>query len=261
MEKQHALPWVIVTVNGQAYGVSTEFFREIVSVREFARVPGCPPYLRGVINLRGIIVPLVDLRMRMGLPSALGATEAFCQMMTEREHDHVNWLAELEASVREEREFHLTTDPHQCAFGRWYDSYRTDNPWVAAQLKKFDRPHRAIHGVAERVTALVAKSDAAGAGRLLDETRNSDLAAMKRLFSGLMELVRETQAEPLMILELGRWKIAATIDRADAVEPLSVEDAPVGTEVESGGLVRQVGRREKTGQVVLILDPLRLMAA
>jgi hypothetical protein len=47
--------------------------------------------------------------------------------MRDREQDHRNWLAELEACVREHRPFGMARDPHQCKFGLWYDRYKTED--------------------------------------------------------------------------------------------------------------------------------------
>ncbi len=41
---------------------------EIISVQPITRVPGIPAYVKGVINLRGGIVPLVDVRLKFGQP-------------------------------------------------------------------------------------------------------------------------------------------------------------------------------------------------
>jgi chemotaxis signal transduction protein len=81
-------------------------------VSEVASIPNMPDFVRGAINLRGRVMPLVDLRKRLGMVSASEETSEFIRLMMQREQDHKNWLAELEASVRERREFKLTTDPH-----------------------------------------------------------------------------------------------------------------------------------------------------
>ncbi len=53
-----------------------EFCIDIMSVREIrgwapaTSIPHAPPYVRGVINLRGAVLPIVDLAARLGLPSA-----------------------------------------------------------------------------------------------------------------------------------------------------------------------------------------------
>jgi purine-binding chemotaxis protein CheW len=51
------------------YAIAVERVREIVRVRDIASVPKMPSWVLGVIALRGEVVQVVDLRMRLGLPS------------------------------------------------------------------------------------------------------------------------------------------------------------------------------------------------
>lgn len=44
--------------------------REIMGVQDITAVPQTPDYLKGVINLRGKVIPVVDLRLKFGLPEA-----------------------------------------------------------------------------------------------------------------------------------------------------------------------------------------------
>ena len=57
-------------VGRETYGVPITALHEIVRVPEITVVPDAPDYLEGVINLRGKIVSVVDLRKRFGKPSA-----------------------------------------------------------------------------------------------------------------------------------------------------------------------------------------------
>ncbi len=52
----------------QSFGVPIERVREIVEMQEITPVPHMPEYLKGVVNLRGQIIPVIDLRLRMALP-------------------------------------------------------------------------------------------------------------------------------------------------------------------------------------------------
>jgi purine-binding chemotaxis protein CheW len=52
------------------FGVPILRSREIVRVGEITRIPEAPPHVRGVLNLRGRVVPVVELRTRLGLPVA-----------------------------------------------------------------------------------------------------------------------------------------------------------------------------------------------
>lgn len=59
------------------YGVDIQQVQEIIGLLPITRVPNLPHALRGVINLRGRVVPVVDLRVRLGLP-AHDDTERTC---------------------------------------------------------------------------------------------------------------------------------------------------------------------------------------
>ena len=50
------------------YGLEILKVQEIIGAVNITRVPKCPDYLKGVINLRGKIIPIVDLRLRLGMP-------------------------------------------------------------------------------------------------------------------------------------------------------------------------------------------------
>jgi chemotaxis signal transduction protein len=58
------------TVAGEQYGVSVLEVREILEYGAVTRIPRSPTHIRGVMNLRGRVVPLVDLAIRFGLPAA-----------------------------------------------------------------------------------------------------------------------------------------------------------------------------------------------
>jgi purine-binding chemotaxis protein CheW len=54
----------------EEFGLPILRSREIVRVAEITRIPEAPPHVRGVLNLRGRVVPIVELRTRLGLPIA-----------------------------------------------------------------------------------------------------------------------------------------------------------------------------------------------
>jgi purine-binding chemotaxis protein CheW len=52
----------------EEYGLPILKVRELIGMLDVTRVPGSPDFVRGVINLRGRVVPVIDLRTRFGLP-------------------------------------------------------------------------------------------------------------------------------------------------------------------------------------------------
>ncbi len=55
-------------MDGEEYGVDILRVQEIRGWDSVTAIPNSPAYLKGVINLRGSVVPIVDLRLRFGLP-------------------------------------------------------------------------------------------------------------------------------------------------------------------------------------------------
>lgn len=56
-------------VGGEEYAIDIMRIREIVPPQKVTPVPRAPEFIEGVVNLRGAIVPVVDLRKRFGLPA------------------------------------------------------------------------------------------------------------------------------------------------------------------------------------------------
>lgn len=50
------------------YGIEITKVREIILIAEITRIPETPHYLKGLINLRSTVIPVIDLRARFGLP-------------------------------------------------------------------------------------------------------------------------------------------------------------------------------------------------
>lgn len=55
---------------GEIYGVDISIIHEIIRLRDITQIPRTSPDIEGVINLRGKIVPILDLRQRLGLTTA-----------------------------------------------------------------------------------------------------------------------------------------------------------------------------------------------
>lgn len=62
--------YLVITLGGESYGIPVLAVREIIRLCPITPVANMPPHVRGVINLRGKIIPLVDLRARFHLPTA-----------------------------------------------------------------------------------------------------------------------------------------------------------------------------------------------
>ncbi|WP_028575340.1 chemotaxis protein CheW [Desulfonatronovibrio hydrogenovorans] len=63
------LQLVTFSIGGEEFGVEILTVQEIIRMLEITRVPKAPEFVEGVINLRGKVIPIIDLRKRFGLES------------------------------------------------------------------------------------------------------------------------------------------------------------------------------------------------
>ena len=61
--------YIVVKLDNEQYGIDISFVDNIVRMQRITRVPKAQYYFSGVINLRGEIIPVMNLRMRFGLES------------------------------------------------------------------------------------------------------------------------------------------------------------------------------------------------
>jgi len=73
-------------LGGEVYGVSILVIKEILEYHEPTMVPMMPDFIRGVINLRGSVVPVVDLSLRLGKTSTEVAKRT-CVVIIEIQHE------------------------------------------------------------------------------------------------------------------------------------------------------------------------------
>ena len=59
--------YIVIRLGNEQYGISINYIDNIVRMQHITRVPKVANYIRGVINLRGEVIPVMSLRLKMGL--------------------------------------------------------------------------------------------------------------------------------------------------------------------------------------------------
>jgi purine-binding chemotaxis protein CheW len=62
--------FVVVELNAEQYGVDIGVVEGIIKLQPITQIPRAPAYVQGVTNLRGKVLPVIDVRQRFGLPAA-----------------------------------------------------------------------------------------------------------------------------------------------------------------------------------------------
>ena len=61
--------YIVIRLGHEQYGIDIRYIDNIVRMQHITRVPKLASYLRGVINLRGEVIPIMSVRLKMGLPA------------------------------------------------------------------------------------------------------------------------------------------------------------------------------------------------
>jgi purine-binding chemotaxis protein CheW len=67
-ESHGSIQLVSFKLADELYGIEITKVREIILITEITRIPQMPTYVKGLINLRSTVIPVIDLRAKFGLP-------------------------------------------------------------------------------------------------------------------------------------------------------------------------------------------------
>ena len=74
--------YLTFSLASEEYGIGILRIKEIIGMMPITCVPQTPEYIKGVVNLRGKVIPVMDLRLRFGMP-AMNYTERTCIIVVE----------------------------------------------------------------------------------------------------------------------------------------------------------------------------------
>ncbi len=257
MTKEYEFPWVTFRLAERLFGIESSYVMEMLVLPGMSELPTAADYVRGVVNLRGTVILVVDLRKKMRMPSASQHVDELIELLAHREEDHHKWVNELEASVKEGRDFKLTTDPHGCAFGKWYDTYKPTNLMLENHLKKFDEPHKRIHALGAEVIALMKTGKRDEALARIEKERGNTLKQLADLFAEAKKILRETLREIIIVLNNGQRTIGVTVDSIESVEHLkegTIDEIPGFSTLLKDGLVTRTGKTARGEKIVLLMN-------
>lgn len=161
-------------------------------------------------------VPLYSFCSLMNTQSLREEITELLDLLAQRRQDHINWMDALENSIRSGEPFTKATDPHQCAFGVWYDQYRPADEQLQTILAKFDEPHKRIHSLAEKLLLMAKSGEQHQAIVILQNEKRSTLTALLDLFAQASSRLEEMFKPVVVILQ--------TDSRLFAIEVESIDD-------------------------------------
>lgn len=254
---------VILRIKSQAWAIPAIDVREMVSMPFVMELPETPEFVRGIIFLRGDSIPLIDLRRLIGLESHQNETEKIIELLNQSRKEHIQWLVELESSIRENRSFTLERNPARCPFAKWHEGYNSNDLIVASLVRKFELPHSRLHLSADTALTLFKSGNLHAALDVVDNTRKNDLNFLNFLFDEFIHFIVEAHNEIALVIQRNGTLFAISADSVDSVENLDIdrmEPVPdIITGKYSSQVVGSISKLKNQDEPVLILDSDRLL--
>lgn len=249
--------YLIVSVNSMMYAFRLEKVQEIIKLPEIQTYPEMSEFERGFIKLRDDIIRITDLRKKLKYRSFAEEEADFLFNIQNAREAHLEWIEQLEYSVRNNSEFKLTSDPHKCKFGMWYNNFKSNNSAISMFMQQFDLPHKRIHQLADRVKSLMKDNRIDDAIKLIDNTRDTDLKLLLELFDSTQKQLVESRREIAVIFHHSDQLIGCTADSVLNILEILPESIEPPTRIESKEYIAGIAKT-KDG-VILIIDDEKLI--
>lgn len=229
--------WVTFKLDEEDYCISNEFIIGILQPTEIKEMPNKPPHMRGVMKIQEGTLPIVDLRTLLGMPTMEETVDRFSTMR----QMHVDWVNALQDSVENHVPFEKAVNPHKCMFGKWYDSFHTDNVSMRFVLGKIGAPHEYIHVHGGEAKALMEKGDWDGARQKYEEARAVCTKEVLPLLDQLIATYKEVNRGIVITVHYGSQRMGLMADEIGALIPAEkAEVHPVPTAVRTSPYIEHM---------------------
>lgn len=259
MENDNLFPSIVFDVAGNLFSVNSRYIEGIVQLKDYTEAPNAPKEARGHMQYRGAAVALFDLRAALNMGSLEQQYDEFCHMIDGRKEDHVRWVRALEDTAQRNAPFPLATDPHQCALGKWRDSFHCDVGEVNFQLRQLDTPHNSLHHSAVDILNLWKDGDTAANRKAImaiyDHVKNTYMPLVLSMLDETKHVFRESIFREMVLLLNDRKNFGVIVENVHSVEHLSdICDASLISRFVDYTYITAVKRSEKIDGLILELN-------
>ncbi|QSX06022.1 chemotaxis protein CheW [Sedimentibacter sp. zth1] len=255
------LPWILFEVNKNTYAVNSENVISIIKMTdEIISVPDIQNYIRGVIDLRGSIIPLIDLKIVFGEKSYDEIIADYKSMINIRKKEHTAWVNELENCIINSNEFTLCTDAHECNLGKWYYNYKPQNNSLQYHMKKLEEPHEKLHSYALEYNNILKNIKLVNKQEKIDaifkEIKEELYPQIISLLDESIDTMKLNLKEMIVVLEYNNFKAGIIVDKVSSIENIenSFEQGDMDDLYYNTKYVTGIGKSEKSKKSVMKIN-------
>ncbi|MEG1942903.1 MAG: CZB domain-containing protein [Angelakisella sp.] len=221
-------PYIVFGVDMCLFTLNSSNVMAIREMPPIESIPEAPEGMRGIFMYMNCAVPMLDLRTAFGKSTLNNEYIDFVAMLEQRKQDHQKWVEELNRCVEAHEPFTLATDPHKCAFGKWYYGFSSDNNAIMHHMKKIEEPHRLLHEAALNIVECNQEHDKCKRTKCL----KSVLYDAEHLYAkAVIDLIEESKE----VMKDSYREMALVIEHEGKYYGLAVDEVLSVEEVEDGG--------------------------
>ena len=260
MEQNFDLPWVIFSVGKQLYAISSRLVTGIMQIPPVTRVAEAPELFLGVCNVRGDVIPIVNMRKLLGMSSADKEAEEHVKLLSEKRDDLDRWLKELCRCVEKGLRFNLSPDP---AKYRNFGAYGVGSS-ISEDMKRIDPAYSELHSYAQKIIGMRSPDGAydEGTDELLQQAEKSAQKAF-RIIDDLAHQIREKLTPMIITLSFPSTRdtcMGFSVDSVKAVDEVELLDKKENSRMLFiSGHLCGVAHNEKFPGEILLTDDLEIV--
>lgn len=109
-ENEQINKYLLFRLGEEIYGISIKFVTSIIEIQKITEVPDMPEYVKGVVNLRGKVIPVMDLRLRFKMPER-PYDDRTCIIIVEVQGKSLAFIVDTVAEVHDIHEDNIEPPP------------------------------------------------------------------------------------------------------------------------------------------------------
>ena len=227
---------------------------EILKVSHISAVPNVPEYVLGLFTIRNHLLPILDMRGLLGLPSMISERH---QMLTKAMDAEETWCQALLSAFDSGNRFTGSLNAKETPFGAWLETYNTSSVELEVIAKRIKRERADLYGAGSR---LVETMD-----QMTDEEkirRKEQLLAMSSVVKNSIGELKESMVDHIqedqrtMVVESDTMTIGFLVDWVDEVLriPKSVIDKTPAMAASRKRELKSVAKLNEGERLIMIMD-------
>ncbi len=247
-------------VAGDEYGFDIAKVREILRLSDITSVPNVPSYVKGLFTIRNHLLPILDLREMLGLPTLISDRH---EVIDKAVKEHSEWVENLQHVLNAGTHFTGILNAKETSFGIWLESYKTSSIELEAIVKRLKKARANLYGAGSRVLDMRTE-DKISAISLFNEKIPPILSIILDILSQFKDSVSRhiLEDQRALVVESDTMTIGYLVDWVDEVirVPHSVIDETPFIASSDRKELKAVAKLEKGDRLIMIMDESALVS-